>query len=216
MKARKMLFAVLTLLPLLVTLAALPFLPERIPAHYGADGLADRWGSKYEALIFPVVILFFGALMALITKWVGKQEKEGENNARVCLLAGLMSLGLFDAMTFFFLRLHFTGAEELAVAGNLNGMLFALIGLGLILVGNVMPKLKMNSAIGLRTKWSMKNETVWKECQRFGGITAMVAGIAMIVAAVFLEGTACTAACIGVLAVMALADLGYSWLAAKE
>lgn len=217
MKGKKVLYVILMFLPLAVSLGSLLFLPDQIPAHYGWDGLVTRWGSKYETLIFPCVTILFGLLMAGITKWVGKQEKEGENNAKVCLLAGLACLVLYNAMTFYFLYLDFTATTDLgAVPGDLNGIIFGILGAGLILIGNVMPKLRMNSAIGLRTRWSMKNEVVWKKCQRFGGIAAMITGAAMIAAAVFLKGTACTAVCMGALAVMALADLIYSRQAAKE
>ena len=58
------LYVFLMLLPLILTLAALPHLPEEIPAHYGFSGQVDRWGNKYEALIFPVITICFGALMA--------------------------------------------------------------------------------------------------------------------------------------------------------
>ena len=39
------LYVFLMLLPLILTLAALPHLPEEIPAHYGFSGQVDRWGS---------------------------------------------------------------------------------------------------------------------------------------------------------------------------
>ena len=47
MKIKKILCYILTFLPLVVTMIALPFLPEQIPAHYGMDNQVTRWGSKY-------------------------------------------------------------------------------------------------------------------------------------------------------------------------
>lgn len=44
------------LLPLSVVLVSLQFLPDQIPAHYGISGEVDRWGSKYEILIFHLTI----------------------------------------------------------------------------------------------------------------------------------------------------------------
>ena len=79
MKAQKRIFWILTLLPLAVNLASLPFLPDRIPAHYGWDDQVTRWGSKYETLLFPVVTLFFGAVMLAVAEASGKGEK-GKNN----------------------------------------------------------------------------------------------------------------------------------------
>ena len=66
MKGRKILFWILMLLPMAVTLFALPFLPEQIPAHYGFGGQVDRWGSKYETLILPI---FVSAIFCKAEEW---------------------------------------------------------------------------------------------------------------------------------------------------
>ena len=42
-------------------------------------------------------------------------------------------------------------------------------------------KIKMNSMIGLRTTWSMKNEITWKKSQKFGGVSFIIVGILMII-----------------------------------
>ena len=68
------LYALLSFLPLGITLAILPGLPEQIPAHYGLDGTVDRWGSRYETLIFPAIILLFSALMLVLTRLAARQE----------------------------------------------------------------------------------------------------------------------------------------------
>lgn len=52
MKTKKFIFYCLMILPLLVVLIALQFLPDQIPAHYDLNNQVTRWGSKYEALIF--------------------------------------------------------------------------------------------------------------------------------------------------------------------
>ena len=47
-------------------------IPDQIPGHYNAAGEIDRWGSKLELLILPVVsvfvYLFISACCALL--WV--------------------------------------------------------------------------------------------------------------------------------------------------
>ena len=54
MQLKKILYIVLMALPILVTLALLPSMPDQVPMHYGFDSQVNRWGSKYEMLIFPV------------------------------------------------------------------------------------------------------------------------------------------------------------------
>ncbi|MDO5672818.1 MAG: DUF1648 domain-containing protein [Actinomycetaceae bacterium] len=53
---RRMMFAWIPLaFAVLVLVIRLPMLPDVIPTHYGLDGAADGWGSKWWALI-PTLI----------------------------------------------------------------------------------------------------------------------------------------------------------------
>lgn len=40
--------------------------PETIPAHFGANGEVDRWGSKWELLILPVIAIVLYLFMQFI------------------------------------------------------------------------------------------------------------------------------------------------------
>lgn len=43
-------------------------LPEQVPGHYNAAGEVDRWGSKYEILVLPLVGGFLGMTTFFIEK----------------------------------------------------------------------------------------------------------------------------------------------------
>lgn len=161
---RKVVFYVLMFLPLAAVLVALPFLPEQIPAHYGFDGQVTRWGSKYETLIFPAMAVLLGLIMLGIAKFSAKQEETGSNNEKVCLATGIAALALLDAMTAYFLYTDFRTVENLSsMALDVNQLIFGLIGISMIILGNIMPKLRINSAAGLRTQWSMKKRNNLEE-----------------------------------------------------
>ncbi|MDR2866428.1 MAG: DUF1648 domain-containing protein [Methanomassiliicoccaceae archaeon] len=59
---------ILSFLPMMITLAVLPFLPDTIPAHYSISGEVDRWGSRYESLILPAIAAALGMFLVLVTK----------------------------------------------------------------------------------------------------------------------------------------------------
>ena len=82
----------------------------------------------------------------------------------------------------------------------LMGILFAVL-------GNIMPKLKMNGAMGLRTSWSMKNEEVWARSQRLAGMIAFFAGVAIIVEALILRGYVCLFIMAGLILVMVITSV---------
>ncbi|WEV74770.1 DUF1648 domain-containing protein [Bifidobacterium sp. ESL0798] len=60
-KKQNIAMVLLGLLPLIIVLLALPYLPDIVPAHYSASGELDRWGSKYEELILPLFMLLICA-----------------------------------------------------------------------------------------------------------------------------------------------------------
>lgn len=178
----KKIFYFLMFLPLLVVLISLKFLPDQIPAHYGISGEVDRWGSKYETLIFPGVTIIFGIIMLIITKYASKQEKGGNNNQKIGNFTGILLLLLFNIMTFYFLYTDFNKVKNLnSIPIDISQIIFITLGVFIIIIGNIMPKIKMNSMIGLRTTWSMKNEITWKKSQKFGGVSFIIVGILMII-----------------------------------
>ena len=62
------------------------------------------------------------------------------------------------------------------------------IGAILIILGCIMPRVKRNSVMGLRTPWSLSGDCVWQKSQRFGGISGIVIGSAVIVLSLFVGG----------------------------
>lgn len=189
MKKLRTALYVLMFLPLAATLVCLPFLPESIPAHYGFTGQVDRWGSKYETVITPLMTIGFGFFMLAMAKVAAKDEKDGQNNEKVALITAIACLGVFCGLTAFVLCTAFTGLESFGdIPVDLFQGLGVLTGIGLVVIGNISPKLRKNSIVGLRTKWSMKNEAVWKKSQRVWGILSMLGGIGMLVSALLVKG----------------------------
>lgn len=57
----------------------------------------------------------------------------------------------------------------------------AFIGLVLIVVGNVLPRVRPNSAIGVRTRWTLRDEAVWARTHRAAGYFLVVFGLTLVV-----------------------------------
>ena len=140
-------------------------------------------------LVFPGLMLSFGAL------WLGTCRicrGFGEISERIMLLSGAAMFAVFDLMTAYFLYAGFRQVEHLSdLPLDLHQPLCIVSGLGLIALGNWMPKLKEPGPVGLRTPWSVKNEAVWRKCQRFGGWSLAAAGAASIAAALLAPGAWC-------------------------
>ena len=217
MKDKKLLYFILMFLPLLITAVAVGFLPDRIPAHYGFDGQADRWGSKYESFLFPAVTIAMGLFMLAMARIASRHEPNGRNNEKVCITAGIVLLIWFNVMNCCTLYTSFTQAENLnALSLDISQIECILLGILMIVLGNVMPKLKRNSVIGLRTPWSMKNDDVWRKCQRFGGISFIIAGILCVAAGFAVRGVGCLFWMLGILLTDTAVCVYYSYRTARK
>ena len=215
MEKKKFVYFLLMFLPLIITLFALPFLPELTPAHYNFEGEIDRWGSKYENLIFPVITVGMGLFMLWMAK-IG--AKDSEKNGKTVFYTGMGISVWFTIMHCSSIYKAFSAAESMSFAGtvDINQIFCIVMGIGMAIIGNFMPKLKMNSLIGLRTSWSMKNETTWRKSQFFGGVSFMVTGILMAVAGVFLEELTAMFVALGMIIADTIVCIIYSYKVAKK
>ncbi len=215
-KTKETIFKILTRLPLTVTLLAFFFMPDTVPVHFNANNQVDRWGSKYELLILPAVILAIGIVFMFIARRLKTKEGNGNNNYNVFITASLIILAIFNVLTYFTLYIAFIGLQDLdASKVDLFSLITLLFGFAFIVIGNVMPKVKMNSILGLRTKWSMSSEEAWKKSQHFSGYSAIITGLIMIVLSFVLNGSVCIFAMLMLLLVMVIVDTVYSYLASK-
>ena len=216
MKKKKIVCYILMYLPLVIALITLPYLPEKIPTHYGFNNQVDRWGSKYEALLFPIINLFMGYFLLGMANLAAKKEEHGENNKKVTIIVGILLLILFNTLNIYSLYTSFNKIENLStVSLDMNQLVFIIIGVLMIVTGNIMPKLKINSMIGLRTHWSMKNEVTWKKSQHIGGISFIVGGIIIIGISIAMKGTPCLLSVLGILISLTVIDVFLTYRIAK-
>jgi uncharacterized membrane protein len=59
------------------------------------------------------------------------------------------------------------------------------IGLFFILLGNILPKIRRNSIVGIRFSWTMTNDEIWRKVHYYGGIYTVAAGFLMCLAIFF-------------------------------
>jgi uncharacterized membrane protein len=182
MKNRYRIVTFLAVIPFIVSCMVLNFLPEQVPLHYTFAGEINRWGSKYQVLIVPVMIIGIGFLLLLAAKHYGSKKEEYTNEKGLLYVSNILMIFL-NLFCYYFLYITFLNTQQ-EVIGPVNNAQIPFIGVGLLLVilGNIFPKVKMNSVFGVRTKWSMENEQTWFKSQRFGGGCFVSAGFVVIVA----------------------------------
>ena len=210
MKTKRIILWILMLLPLAATAIALFYLPDQVPAHYGFSGKVDRWGSKYETLVFPILSVLTGLFLLAMARVARRQDAEGKNETAV-LWTGIGCEVLFCAMTAYFLIMDFQQVRDLhSVPVALTQIMFGVWGVFMIGIGVVMPKLGRNAVIGLRTENTMKNDENWTKSQRFGGASFVLGGVLTLLACLLTRGAVCFWVCTAILLAVVIADAVYA------
>ena len=201
----------LTLLGFAITAVGIAFLPDEVPLHFNAAGIADRYGSPYELLLLPALTGF----MALLFWVIGRRSRSQAGLERLVVIAGCGTLLLFDGITVWALWL---AASSGGLSSMTDTLKLVVSGAGLLLtfLCNLMPKAPMNAVFGVRTVWSMNSEAVWAKSQRFGGYTGMACGLLVLLGGVLLPGWAGLLA-MGVLVIVwAALSVAASWYFSKK
>ena len=187
---------VISFISLIGTVIVLQFMPDRIPMHYDMAGNIDRWGSKYESLIFPMLILATSLLWTLMIKYFEKKEQKAtdekeraaaKTNAKVIKIVGVSVAAMFTIMQGFIMY----GSYHEAISGankqtiDTSKVATILMGIIFIALGSFMTKTRINGAVGFRVRWSMYNDNTWRKSNRFAATMIMiVGGLTIITAAV--------------------------------
>ena len=108
------------LIPVAVTSIVLQFMPDIIPMHHDLAGNTDRWGSKMESFIFPVIIMFITLFWYLLIRVyekkavnaeVEKEQLEAKSAAKVLSIVGLSQAVMFGIMHYFILYSSYVQAS---------------------------------------------------------------------------------------------------------
>lgn len=200
MKTIRRITLALTVILTAVMLFVLPN-DSTVPVHFDINGNPDRFGSKYEMLIMPVIVI---ATIVLFEFFIKKYKNQADNeddekkkaeflsNAKVMNVTGAITAVFFLAITvvtyYIVYSTTFTklGLPEISISNVLGVML----GLLLIVLANYMPKTRKNRHIGLRLPWSWYNDTTWRKSNKFASYVMVIVGAVCIIGSLFVNGTA--------------------------
>lgn len=156
---------------LVFSLAVYNQLPERVATHFGVNGEPDGWSSRGVAAFgMPLVGLLMFTLFHVLPRVLPRRR----------------NFELFEdtywAITT--LVLAFVVAMHVVVLGMALGWpvdmpTFVVLGVGsmFVILGNLMPRVKPNWLLGIRTPWTLESEQVWRATHRLGGRTMVIGGL---------------------------------------
>lgn len=201
---------IVALLPVAALALCYSALPDRVPIQWGLGG-AVRYGGK-GALLF---LFLLSPVLAAVLRLLPKIDPRKGSYARfqgyydgLCA-AVLLLLAVMDAVVL----------TESFRPGTCSvwRLITLAVGLLLVFIGNLMPKVKANFFVGFKNPWTLSDPDVWNRTNRLGGILFFAMGLALCAAGVlFSEQTAFAVLLAGVaLAVLLPNVLSYIWYRQK-
>lgn len=196
---------IVTLLPILAGVILWDRLPETMATHFGTSS-ADGFSSRAFAVFgLPLIMLGVHLLCAFVTAADPRKKNISPKMYSLVLwLAPVISLIAAAAIY----------AWNLGYKVDITYVVQLLAGVGVLIVGNLLPKARQNYTIGIKTPWALANEENWNRTHRLAGWLWMAGGLVILVL------TFCGASpawLIAVFAVIALVPFIYSaWLHAAK
>ncbi len=199
--------SIVTLLPILAGLLLWDQLPDRMPTHFGVGGEVDGWSGKPFAVFgVPLMMLAFHVIVYACTL-LDKQNRG--HNQKVLDLVGL----IFPAMSVLFGTVIYAIALDLEF--SMTTLMLPILGLFFILIGNWLPKIKQNSTLGIKIKWTLYSEENWNKTHRVGGYCWVIGGVIFCIMG-FVSDSVLLWLMPANLILMAVAPMVYSWRLAKR
>jgi uncharacterized membrane protein len=138
-------------------------LPEQVPIHWGADGKANgfvpRDGILPSFLILPGVMVLF-VLMSLALPWLSPKQFSIDR------FRGTFNFLMAVVVTLFGYIHGVALAASASFPIDMNKALLGGMFVCFALLGNLLGKVQRNFYVGIRTPWTLADETVWVRTHR--------------------------------------------------
>ncbi|WP_069651108.1 SdpI family protein [Caloranaerobacter ferrireducens] len=169
MKINKWILLIL-LISFIATIFIYSSLPDSIPRHWNIKGEIDAYGHKNMVFFTALLPIGLYVLMLLIPKIDPKRKSYLKHKKAYEILVVMIIM--------FLVIIHWISIF-VALGSSINvGLLMKIfMGLLFIIIGNYMGQIRHNYFFGIRTPWTLANETVWRKTHRVGGYGFIAAGI---------------------------------------
>jgi len=146
-------------------------LPDRMPTHWNMSGEVDGWTSlPWGAFLIPVMLVVMLGVFHLLPKIDPRAPSYAKFRGSYEIV--------IVAMMIFLLGVHLVIlASALGTNIAVDRVMPVAVGLLFIVIGNLLPRMRPNWFIGVRTPWTLSSDRVWERTHRFGGWLFVAAGV---------------------------------------
>jgi len=146
-------------------------LPDPLPIHFDMHGQPNGWMPKaIGAWGLPAFSFVLWLIMRFLPSMLPKSDKKRLTAGSVPLVAMITAL--------------FTSAVHIVVLyvaltpkADVIRIVFTLVALMFIALGLVMPRLRRNPIMGIRTPWTLTSDENWARTHRIAGYSMVLGGV---------------------------------------
>ena len=163
-----------SVVPVIILMIVYQKLPERVPVNFGFDGTVNAYGDR--ATLWMMAGL--GPLMALLFQFLPRIDPKRQNYAKFQRYYDQFAI----FMELFLLVVFGLVVTETLRPGtvSIGRAVTALISIMLVLLGNMMGKIKHNYFFGIRTPWTLADPDVWTRTHTLGGKLWFALGVVLL------------------------------------
>ena len=187
---------------------------ENIPIHWNAEGVADRFADRQEALflvwLIPGIAVFGAFIFAILPQLEPMRDnlfKSRKAYTAVWISVMILLCGIHAGMSY--MMIVGSGADMQSNA--FVRWVMAGTGILFVVLGNYLPKTRQNWFLGIRTPWTLSSEFTWEKTHRLAGRLFMAVGLICLFSAFALNGIAIVIAVTGAAVSSALISIVYSF-----
>jgi uncharacterized membrane protein len=179
-------------------------LPESVPLHWNIEGKIDRYGSKEGVFLITFLLPVLSYLMFTFAPSLDRKHKMDKMGGKYFRLKFSCVLFMSVLATYILYSVNKQSLASPSLLIGLVGFLFAIL-------GNYFPVLPQNKFIGIRTSWTLKNETVWNETHRMAGKYWVIGGLSIVLSCLFLNPKICAIVMLGVTLIISVIPTAFAY-----
>ena len=198
LKNKKLLIltSLLTLLPIPVGLLLWEKFPETMAVHWGISGQADGFASVPFAVFVPSLFLLAVHWICILATALDKGNKNRNQKLQKIVPWTIPLIG----------NVSCCGMYALALGWKFSPVAWTMLPMGILfaVIGNYMPKTRMNYTIGIKVYWTYTSEENWNATHRYAGKVWVMGGILIALCALLPHRLAVAVMLLGFLALVIL------------
>jgi len=167
--------SIICLSPIILALTVYNDLPENMAMQWSLDG-TPNWYAPKAAAIFGIPV-FFTVLNILVLILLKNDPRKRNISSKMSVfvqwLIPIISLVIVPIILFM----------NMGINLPIIFIVFTLLGVIFIFIGNYLPKCKQNYLVGFRFSWTLNDSENWNKTHRIGGYFMMLGGVMFIIIA---------------------------------